>query len=162
MSSSYSLTLKPSQLSFHGCTHERTAERTLTIRSNEPASTLLLNMTAMAGRRYLYRVAPNVAYIKPDEELVLKVTRGKITKGTADGEWRDVLGIEAMRAIGPLEPQDPPKAEDPKALWARAIQTGQHITSWLIPMDHEQPAVPEIVVSGADNDSTEENESQTT
>lgn len=44
------------------------------------------------------------------------VTRGKITKGTAEGEWRDVLGIEAVRAIGPLERQDPPKVEEPKAL----------------------------------------------
>lgn len=55
-----------------GCTHERTAERTITIRSNEPASTLLLNITAIAGRRYLYRVVPNVAYVEPHEELVVK------------------------------------------------------------------------------------------
>ncbi|KAG8937662.1 hypothetical protein FRC00_002880, partial [Tulasnella sp. 408] len=119
-------------------------------------------MTAIAGRRYLYRVAPPVAYVEPGEELVVKVTRGKIMKGTADGEWRDVLGIEAVPAIGPLEPQDPPKVEDPKTLWARAIQTGQNITSWLVPMDHDQPPVPEIVVSGADGADAGEDESQTT
>ncbi|KAG8907492.1 hypothetical protein FRC01_007667, partial [Tulasnella sp. 417] len=119
---------------------------------NEKSSTLLLNFTALAGRRYLYRVVPNVAYIEPNEEVVVKVTRGKIKKHGPEGEWRDVLGIESIRAIDPPEPQDPeyhpPTADEQKQLWARAVRTGLHISSRLVRMDHgEPPGLPEIVIT---------------
>ncbi|KIO22941.1 glycoside hydrolase family 79 protein [Tulasnella calospora MUT 4182] len=165
MSSSESLTLTPNRLSFLGCTHERTAKRSLTIKSNETISTLLLNITTISGRRYPYLVVPNVVYIKPNEELEINITRGRIINGTAEGEWRDVLGIEAIRPIilpKPQDPEHPPPAEDLEELWARANRTGKHITSWLVPMDHDEPEVPEIVVSESEDDDPEESEPQIT
>lgn len=91
MSSSESLSLKPERLSFHGgfdwqaagrfsptlklnhlgFTSTLTAELTISIRNTEKNSNLLLNLTAIAGRRFRYRVIPSVFYLKPDEEIVV-------------------------------------------------------------------------------------------
>ncbi|KAG8909221.1 hypothetical protein FRC01_007069, partial [Tulasnella sp. 417] len=158
MSSSDSLTLIPSQLSFVGCTHKRIAERSLTIHNNETTSTLLLNITALSGRRYPYRVVPNVAYIRPKGDLEIKITRGRILEGTAEGEWRDMLGIEAIRPLFPPQPQDPEhplSAEELKELWVRAGRTGRPITSWLVPMDHQEWELPEILESVSEDDDEE-------
>ncbi|KAG8909220.1 hypothetical protein FRC01_007068, partial [Tulasnella sp. 417] len=83
-------------------------------------------------------------------------TRGRILEGTAEGEWQDMLGIEAIEPLFPPQPQDPehpPSAEKLKELWARVGRTGRHITSWLVPMDHEEPELPEILESVSEDDS---------
>lgn len=145
MSSSESLSLKPERLSFHGFTSTLTAELTISIRNTEKNSNLLLNLTAIAGRRFRYRVIPSVFYLKPDEEIVVNVMRGRIMNGGPEGEWRDVLGIEAIRSTLPPQPYDPKhplEAEESKELWAAAVRTGKRITSWLVPMEHDEVEKP--------------------
>lgn len=105
------------------------AEQTISIRSSEKGLNLLLNLTAIAGRRFQYRVVPAVFYLRPNEEIVVNgesksksllftnvfgkksqkflVTRGRILNGSSEWEWRDVLGIEAIQSILPPKPHDP-------------------------------------------------------
>lgn len=100
-------------------THTRVAEQSIVIKNTEESKSMMVKLTAMPGKNFLYRLTPDIGYLDPNEELVVKgksmrvyetyyfshryelidylsaVTRDCLVTGSFEGEWRDVLGVEA-------------------------------------------------------------------
>ncbi|KAG8980330.1 hypothetical protein FRB90_007668, partial [Tulasnella sp. 427] len=134
-------------------THERVQEQTIKIKNTESSIVSLLRLNVMEGRFFPYRVAPDLAYLKPNEEIDVTITRGHIKGKNPNGEWRDVFAVEAIFTRKEPLTVDELKAipaKEKRELWAAAIRTGKRITSWLIPINHFQPSVPEIHVTEVD------------
>ncbi|KAG8951508.1 hypothetical protein FRC04_006040 [Tulasnella sp. 424] len=144
------LSLRPATISFRGLPHSSVAERSITIKNKEPEEILLLKLTAIPGRGFEYQVAPDLGYLKPNEELVVTVTRGCLTTGDFESEWQDVLGVEAIQPP-PQDLEDQSPNTDLKSQWSTAFKTGKPIASCLVPIEHGDVELPEIAVFAPDS-----------
>ncbi|KIO20361.1 hypothetical protein M407DRAFT_29993 [Tulasnella calospora MUT 4182] len=125
----------------------RDAEQSITIKNDEETKTIVVKLTAIPGKNFLYRLAPDIGYLKPNEELVVKITRDRLITGTFEGEWRDVLGVEAMETPYwyNAQSQEELATKDLKEQWRAMTKDCRHIESFLVPIYHKEPETPEII-----------------
>ncbi|KAG8908865.1 hypothetical protein FRC00_010945 [Tulasnella sp. 408] len=106
----------------------------------------MVKLTAIPGKNFLYRLTPEIGYLDPNEELVVKVTRDRLITGSLEGEWRDVLGVEATETSRSYatQRQEELATKDSKEQWRDMTKYGKHVTSSLVPMYHKEPETPEV------------------